>query len=92
MHFVARIFFFQCCYQNSQSLVFSILACLICDCAAAQPMPDMIISTSINNTTTTPAGNVSVSDIPWPQHCFSTSNNTVISPLCVRSAAPIRRV
>ncbi|CAJ1079410.1 integral membrane protein GPR155-like [Xyrichtys novacula] len=27
-------------------------ACLTCDCAAAQPMPDMIISASINNTAT----------------------------------------
>ncbi|XP_028249119.1 integral membrane protein GPR155 [Parambassis ranga] len=31
-------------------------ACLICDCAAPQPMPDMIISTSANNTPTTLAG------------------------------------
>ncbi|XP_074550946.1 lysosomal cholesterol signaling protein isoform X2 [Halichoeres trimaculatus] len=28
-------------------------ACLICDCAPTQPMPDMIISTNINNTATT---------------------------------------
>ncbi|XP_060910456.1 lysosomal cholesterol signaling protein isoform X1 [Labrus mixtus] len=31
-------------------------ACLICDCAPAQPMPDMIISTTINNTARTPTG------------------------------------
>ncbi|XP_022054586.1 integral membrane protein GPR155 [Acanthochromis polyacanthus] len=31
-------------------------ACLICDCASPQPMPDMIISTNMNNTPTTLAG------------------------------------
>ncbi|XP_041662814.1 integral membrane protein GPR155-like [Cheilinus undulatus] len=29
-------------------------ACLICDCAPAQPMPDMIISTNMNDTATLP--------------------------------------
>ncbi|KAE8299304.1 Integral membrane protein GPR155 [Larimichthys crocea] len=31
-------------------------ACLICDCASPQPMPDMIISTNMNNTSTTHTG------------------------------------
>ncbi|KAK9537624.1 hypothetical protein VZT92_005226 [Zoarces viviparus] len=31
-------------------------ACLICDCAPPQPMPDMITSTNMNNTPTTLAG------------------------------------
>ncbi|XP_042350026.1 integral membrane protein GPR155 [Plectropomus leopardus] len=31
-------------------------ACLICDCAPTQPMPDMIISTNVNNTPTTLTG------------------------------------
>lgn len=31
-------------------------ACLICDCAAPQPMPDMIISTNANNTLTDVTG------------------------------------
>lgn len=31
-------------------------ACLICDCAPPQPMPDMIISTNMNNTPTPLAG------------------------------------
>uniref|UniRef100_UPI0037E75A7E lysosomal cholesterol signaling protein-like n=1 Tax=Semicossyphus pulcher TaxID=241346 RepID=UPI0037E75A7E len=31
-------------------------ACLICDCAPPQPMPDMIISATINNTPSTLAG------------------------------------
>ncbi|XP_041806522.1 integral membrane protein GPR155 [Chelmon rostratus] len=31
-------------------------ACLICDCAPPQPMPDMIISTNMNNTPTTLTG------------------------------------
>ncbi|XP_069558700.1 lysosomal cholesterol signaling protein [Brachyistius frenatus] len=31
-------------------------ACLICDCAPPQPMPDMIISTHMNNSPTTLAG------------------------------------
>lgn len=31
-------------------------ACLICDCAPAQPMPDMIISANMSNTPATPTG------------------------------------
>lgn len=36
--------------------VVALSACLICDCAPPQPMPDMIISTNMNNTPTTLAG------------------------------------